>query len=319
MGIEWSRQITFFVVAEEAELRDFVVHILIGEGYNVKICSNHAEALDNLNKELVDVIIIDFPSSNVDSLGFCKAIRENFLSRYTTLITLIPKDELLLKTKAIYAGADDYIEKPFSAEELIARIKAALWRAEHYQDINSLTKLPGISTAIKELNTRITSQKTLGVGYLDLYSFKWFNRYYGFKRGDDVLRYIGMLMRQTLLDLGSPSDFLGHFGGDDFFFITSHDGIDEICKTIIRDSQRAIPSFYNEEDRKRGCIPVKNRKGEVFEMPFLKVCIGVVTNEYYPFTSSGQVLQIATELKDYATRLDKSIYIKERRKSYPFY
>jgi hypothetical protein len=54
-------------------------------------------------------------------------------------------------------------------------------------------------------------------------------------------------------------------------------------------------------------------------VPLLRIHIGAVTNEFYPFISSAQVLQIAVELKNYAKKFERSMYVKERRKTYPFY
>ncbi len=307
------------VIVEDLKLQDLIALILIGEGYEVKTYFSDKDALKDLSENTADLIIIDFLSPKIDGLNFCKSVRENILVRYIPIIVLIPKENPLSKMKAIYGGADDYIEKPFTSEELLARVKAALWRVNRYQDINPLTKLPGISTAIKELKKRIESKELFGVGLADLYNFKKFNDRYGFKRGDEVLKYTGLLMQRALTELGSPQDFLAHFGGDDFLFISSVDAIEDICKKIIKDFEEIIPSFYDEEDRERGYILVKNRKGEILQVPFLKIYIGVVTNENYEFTSSGQIFQIATELRDYAKKFEKSMYIKERRRTYPFY
>jgi len=157
------------------------------------------------------------------------------------------------------------------------------------------------------------------VGLADLHDFRKFNDRYGFKRGDEVLKYMGLLIRRALTELGTSQDFLAHFGGDDFLFISSTDAIEDICKKIIKDFEEIIPSFYDEEDRERGYILIKSRKGEMIQVPFLKIYIGVTTNENYELTSSGQIFQIVTELRDYAKKFEKSMYIKERRKTFPFY
>jgi diguanylate cyclase (GGDEF)-like protein len=266
-------QTKILLVIEELKLQDFVALVLMGEGYKVKAFFSQKDALEDLTQDIPDLIITDFLSPKVDGLSLCKTIRKNTLFRYTPIVLLIPKNEPLIKTKAIYSGADDFIEKPFLPEELLARIKAALWRTFHYQDLNPLTKLYGMSTAIKELNVRIEAKKIFGVGYADLYHFRRFNERYGFKRGDEVLKNTAILIYRALSELGTPSDFLAHFGEDDFFFITSSEAIDYVCKKIVNDFQETISSFYDEEDRKQGFIRVKNRRGEVIEVPLLRIHI----------------------------------------------
>jgi diguanylate cyclase (GGDEF)-like protein len=313
-------QIEILVVVEDSKLQDFITLILIGEDYKVKSYFNYLDALEELNKKVFDLIIADFLSPKVDGLALCKAIRGKPLFSYTPLLLLVPANEPLIKIKAIYAEVDDYVEKPFtSSEELLARVRAILKKVNRYQGINPLTKLPGFSMAIKELEVRIQSKEEFGVGYADLYKFRTFNQRYGFGRGDRLLKAVGELIREVLIDLGTPSDFLAHFGGDDFLFITSSEGIEDICQRIIKDFAEVIPSFYDEEDRENGYIVVKNRKGEALEIPILRIHLGVTTNEHYSFISHAQVFQIITELTDYAKKFEKSIYIKERRKSYPFY
>jgi len=150
-----SYQEKILVIVEDLKLQDFITLILMGEGYKVKTYSSDKDVLKDLDENIADLIIIDFSSSKIDGLNFCKSIRENLSARYIPVILLVPKENPLSKMKAIYTGADDYIEKPFTSEELLARVKAALWRLDRYQDINPLTKLPGISTAIKELKKEL--------------------------------------------------------------------------------------------------------------------------------------------------------------------
>jgi len=307
------------LIIEDIGLQDYVSLILMGEGYPIQIYGSQDDLLNNINKESFDLVIVDFSSPHIDGLKVCKIIRESFPIRFTPVIMLLPAKDSLIKAKVIYSGADDYLEKSLLSEELLLRVKAALWRVYRYQDINPLTKLPGISTAIKELREKIESKELFAVGYAELFQFRRFNDRYGFKRGDEIIVQTAMLIRQALVKFGSPYDFLAHFGGDDFIFITLPDSADPLCKKIIKDFDDAILSFYDKKDIERGCILVKNRKGEISSYPFLRISIGLVTNEYYALTSTAQIIQITTELKDYAKKFEKSMYVKERRKSYPFY
>jgi len=89
--------------------------------------------------------------------------------------------------------------------------------------------------------------------------------------------------------------------------------VDNICKAIIDDFEKTVPSFYNETDRKNGYIIAKDRKGEVKKIPLLSVSIGVVTNEYRNIEHVAQIGEIGAELKTHAKRLERSNYLIDKR------
>jgi len=306
-------------ITEESSSQDIIASSLTKEGFEIKIFSSSEEALKNLYKENPDLVIIDYLSPHVNGLEFCMKIRKNFLFRYLPLIILVPKDNPSIKEECIQKGVDEFIEKPFNSQDLLFRVKIVLQRIFHYQDIHPLTKLPGFSSLIKEINSLIDKKEIFGVAYADLSNFRKFNEYYGFKRGDNVLLFVSNIIKEVLQELGSEIDFLSHIGNDDFIFISSAESIEDVCEQIINIFSENILIFYDEKDKNQGFILIKDRRGKLVKYPFLRIHIGVVTNQFYPFISPAQVLQITTELKDYAKKFEKSIYVKERRKSYPFY
>ncbi len=310
--------ITILVAIEDTKTQDFISLILMGEGYNVISYSSNETVLAHLTKEPVDLVISEFQSPNMDGLTLCKTIKNTLLYRHTPLILLVPDDELLLKTKSIFAGADDFIAKPFSSEELIARTRAALTRIYRYHDVNTVTKLPGMSTATRELQANIESLQEFAVAMTDLNNLKTFNDRYGFERGDQVLVMTSRIIRDALIIDHSPLAFLSHLGADDFLFISSCDKIDGICKKIIDMFQSSIMAMYDEPERLQGHILLTDGRGTNFEAPILRINLGVVTNEEYPFFSPAQVIQITTELKNHAQASGISSFSKERRASYPF-
>lgn len=315
-----DKKVKIAVIVEDPNLQDYIALILMGEGYDVKAYSTQNDALKNLDKQAPELIISDFQTPNIDGLDISKVLRKNFLFRYVPIIFILQDTEPLNRAKLIYAGADDYMQKSATEDELLLRVKLNLYRISRQQDVNPLTRLPGQSNLWKELEKRIESKSLFAVYYSDLYKFKEFNQRYGVNRGDEVIKYNASLILKALKDSGSPSDFLSHLQGDNFIFITLPEAVETIANRIIKAFDLGINSFYDEEDRKRGHILIKNRKGEIQKIPILRISIGVVTNENYPFLSTAQIIQTATELKDFAQKnFDKSTYVKERRKSYPFY
>jgi hypothetical protein len=90
--------------------------------------------------------------------------------------------------------------------------------------------------------------------------------------------------------------------------------VDKLCQRIIKEFDNFAPSFYNEEDRARGYIVAKDRKGNEEKVPLLSISIGVVTNENRKVTHIAEIGEVGAELKAAAKRLERSNYIKDKRK-----
>ncbi|HAH20509.1 MAG: hypothetical protein A2Y00_04950 [Omnitrophica WOR_2 bacterium GWF2_43_52] len=305
---------SILVLVEDNPTQELLSGLLQGEGYAIITAHSQIEALDILSRQSFSLVILDFESSRIKGIEFCKTIRKNFRLRHINLILLMANKDPLNKIKGIYAGADDYIDKPIDSAEFLARVKASLVRMTRDLDANPLTKLPGNFSLLRELEERTKAHAPMAVGYLDLSKFKEFNDRYGFEKGDHVIAHTASIISKTLEEMGNSTDFLGHVGGDDFIFITTPDCLDAVCKKIIGDFDTSILSFYDEEDRKRGYIVTKNRMGQISKVPIMTVSIGIATNECRKFSHIGEIIQVFTELKNYAKTLGKSIYVKDRRK-----
>jgi diguanylate cyclase (GGDEF)-like protein len=302
------------ILSEDAQVQEFLSGLLQGEGYNLFTTAEQSQALEFLNSGSFNLVLADFESRHIKGIELCKNIRGNFRLHHLNIILLMDTKDPLNKIKGIYAGADDYIEKPIEAGELLARVKASLVRLTRDLDANPLTKLPGNVTLLKELEERMKTQLPLTVGYVDLNKFKEFNDRYGFEMGDKVIHHTATIIMDALGEYGNSTDFLGHIGGDDFIFITAPNCTEEVCTKILKDFDKDIVSFYDKKDREQGYYMAKNRAGELCKIPIMSISIGVATNEQRKFTHIAEIIQIATELKHYAKTFGKSIYIKDRRK-----
>lgn len=244
----------------------------------------------------------------------CRAIKKDLLLRHIPIIMLTGRGELSDKVKGIDAGADDYIVKPFEPSELIARLKMVMRRAEMDLDANPLTHLPGNVSIQDEIENRIKEDGPFAVCYIDLDKFKVFNDRYGFERGDRAIQETARVLIKGVQARGNKDDFIGHIGGDDYVIVTTPDKVDTLCPYIIKEFEKVAPPLYDEEDRQRGYILGKDRKGNPIQTPLLSLSIGVVTNEKRKISHVAEVAQIGAELKEYAKSLEGSNYVKERRK-----
>lgn len=120
---------TILIVDDEKMILNLLAHNLEKEGYNVIEASDGLEAVNIAQEKKIDLILLDVMLPKLDGLSVCKRIK-NMMNIPILMVTA--KDDELDKILGLELGADDYITKPFSPGELVARVKAHLNR---YQSI----------------------------------------------------------------------------------------------------------------------------------------------------------------------------------------
>lgn len=118
---------TILIVDDEKMIINLLKHNLEKEGYNVIEANDGLEAIDIATEKKPDLILLDIMLPKLDGLSVCKRIK-NIMN--VPVLIVSAKDEELDKIVGLELGADDYITKPFSVRELLARIKANLRKAE---------------------------------------------------------------------------------------------------------------------------------------------------------------------------------------------
>jgi len=124
------------MIEDEYSLADAVAETLKGEGFNTCIKSNGEEGEDEALTENYDLILLDVMLPQKNGFEILKTIRSMGVN--TPVIMLTAKSELEDKLNGLEHGADDYITKPFSMRELLARVKTVLKRAKNIDDTDVL-------------------------------------------------------------------------------------------------------------------------------------------------------------------------------------
>ncbi len=134
-------QPSILAIDDEPQLLAALGTILEGRGYRLRTARNGAMALDAVADERPDVVLLDLAMPGIDGLEVCRRLRA--FSRVPILVLSALSDEAR-KVKALDAGADDYVTKPFGLDELLARIRAALRRAQAQRDDEPVLSVGGI-------------------------------------------------------------------------------------------------------------------------------------------------------------------------------
>lgn len=115
------------IVDDEANMRRGLKDNLEFEGYTVSEAVDGLDALEKVNEVNPDLIVLDVMMPNLSGFEVCKKLRKD--GNETPIILLTAKGEEIDKVLGLEMGADDYVQKPFSVRELIARVKAILRRS----------------------------------------------------------------------------------------------------------------------------------------------------------------------------------------------
>lgn len=117
------------VVDDEPDIRDLVVFHLEREGFRVRTARTGADALKQVKTSAPDLIILDLMLPELDGLEVCRRLRHDPATSFIPVIMLTAKGDEVDRVVGLEIGADDYVTKPFSPKELVARIRAILRRS----------------------------------------------------------------------------------------------------------------------------------------------------------------------------------------------
>jgi len=132
--------------------------------------------------------------------------------------------------------------------------------------------------------------------------FSAFNDVYGFVAGDDVLRFSAMLLGEIVDAHGTPNDFIGHAGGDNFIIISTDEMMPAIRKAVTERFDEEVKTHYNFMDREQGFVQTTNAEGEMVQSPLMNMTLGVISPEQQRFADIREITEMAAE----ARRLDPS-------------
>jgi len=296
---------------DDADQLEITATLLKNEGYHVTTASSGTEALKKIIQTPPDLVLSDVEMPGLTGFEVARRMSEDPFLRNIPVILLsgkrITSED---KVEGLGMGSDDYILKPFTPDELMARVRAVLRRNEIGLDANPLTRLPGNSSILREIEDRLLANTPFAILYADLNHFKAYNDRYGFLKGDEVIRFSARVLLDNTKAL-SPSNFVGHVGGDDFVAITPPEQAEGLCQTVIQAFDKGILYFYEPSDR--GGIEVVDRLGQKTKFPVMGIAIGVVSNQKKAIQSVGEVSQIGAELKKHAKALGGSRYVVDQR------
>jgi two-component system chemotaxis response regulator CheY len=211
------------IVEDDLVIRKLLEVFLKEWGFEVSFAFHGREAWDILQQpESPNLVISDWMMPHMNGLDLCRRVRLMETSNYIYFIILTAKEKQEDVIKALEAGADDYLIKPFDKDELKYRIKIGeriLRLEQRILEMASTDTLTGVlnrrafmEKMEQEIHRSIREGRHFSLILADIDSFKKINDEYGHNAGDVVLQRF----TDKLLESLRPYDFVGRYGGEEF-------------------------------------------------------------------------------------------------------
>jgi diguanylate cyclase (GGDEF)-like protein len=299
------------VVEDDEATRGALRALLDDAGYDCDEAADGERAVAAMHDALFDLVVLDLGLPGMSGADVHRHLRQDPRTRFLPIVFLTAHTDRQVRLAELEAGAEDFITKPYDAEELLARVGAAVRRWSGMRAVNPLSGLPGNPTITEEIESRLAGSDEFALLYVDIDRFKEFNDHYGFTRGDGVITMLSEILVHVA---GADQRFVGHIGGDDFVMLAPADEAEPLAKEITQRFDEQIRGHYDTSDRLRGWIEAHDRRGRPRHTPFATVSIGIVNVPPGRFDGATAAARAAAEVKEVAKRHTGSTWAVDRRK-----
>ncbi len=302
------------LVAADADLAASTTASLEQRGFLAAAIQETAAALEAVYANPPDCILVQHEGPVSDKNPLLAELKADNVYGHLPIVLIVTDEGLRAGVDWDVNEADDFLVHPFSGEEVAARVRLCIERAQRDVNANPLTGLPGNLTIMREADHRIAAGQPFAMAYLDIDNFKPFNDKYGFSRGDEVLRMTARILLNAIHSLDTTDTYIGHIGGDDFIFMVPPTHVARVCKRIAQDFDTIVPDFYDEDDRAAGTIESIDRRGEVQTFPLMTISLAVIDTSAVTVSHMADLSSRAAEVKHFTKHLQGSNFIIDRRK-----
>ncbi len=283
------------VVEDDADVYNLLRMYFTGNGYEVDVAARGSEALTMTRKQIPNLIVLDIMLPDMNGYDVCRELRTTTRTSHIPIIFLTQKDERSDKIQGLELGADDYITKPFDFEELKLRVQNAIAAANRQTQIDSKSNLPTGRLIEDHLRTLMHNQKIWAYLDLKINNFDSFTDVYGFVAGDEVIRFMALVMGEVIDEYGTPNDYAGHPGRDNFVIITHTEEFDRLKTQLIERFNQDVRQHYSFIDRERGYILVPDNIYGERQVELMSLSVGMVSTRTHAFSDLREITELAAE------------------------
>ncbi|MCD6569679.1 MAG: diguanylate cyclase [Deltaproteobacteria bacterium] len=243
-----SSRFPILIAEDNLVTRKLLEKTLIKAGHEVVSVENGRKALKLFNDKFFPIVLTDWMMPEMDGLELCRAIRKNTSKGYVFIVLLTARDSKDDIVAGLEAGADDYLTKPFSHPELIARLNTGIRILElerSLKEANEEIKILSITDPLtgcynrgymtehlpQEISRAKRYSHSLSIVLCDIDHFKKVNDTYGHQVGDQVLKEFAQCIKESIRD---NVDWLCRYGGEEFLIILPETNLSGACRMAER-------------------------------------------------------------------------------------
>lgn len=242
------------IVDDDSTSGRVIESCLRAAGYQTLLVQDPFSALATLGERLPDLILLDVAMPGLDGFQLCEQLRRNAALELVPIVFVTAKNDTAQKVRGLKVGGNDYIEKPFNPDELVARVSAHLERLRTIRELAIRDSLTGVynhkyfeTLLANELRRAERYGQPLSLALLDVDHFKTINDTHGHLAGDAILgRFVRVITGQL-----RTTDVVGRWGGDEFVVLltqTPLEGAEGVMGRIVRAvAQLGVTSQTTEE------------------------------------------------------------------------
>lgn len=228
-----GKSFSILIVDDNSLIRDLLTMHLVKRNYQVHCAANGQEALALLEKEQIDLVLLDLVMPELDGLGVLKHIRKTRSSLDLPVLIITAINESKQIVTALELGANDYVTKPLDIPVVMARLQTQLALCDTKKELDeknrilekiaTIDELTGIPNRryfnqyfVREWERATRSQIPISLIFCDIDFFKSYNDLYGHPQGDTCLRQIADVLHKTVR---RTLDIVSRYGGEEFVIV----------------------------------------------------------------------------------------------------
>lgn len=233
------------LIVDDAMENIQILHQALQDDHDVLFAMNGQKALNIAQNQLPDLILLDAMMPDMDGYAVCAALRTDETTRDIPIIFVTalktPEDE----TRALSAGAADFISKPVNAAVVRARVRTQLtvkFQSDALRELTLTDALTGVGNRrafderlVTEWRRCTRSQMPIALILVDIDHFKNFNDAYGHQAGDACLKKAGEAMARAAK---RPQDMLARYGGEEFALLLPYEdvaGAETVARRVLEE------------------------------------------------------------------------------------
>jgi DNA-binding response OmpR family regulator len=263
------------IVEDDLELSEMLNVYFRVQKYEVHTAAWGEDAI-NLSREVdLALIMLDIRLPDIDGYEVCRQLRQQRRTQDIPILFLTEKRDRVDKLQGLQLGVVDYITKPFDIQELHLRVRNAITRANRQALANPVTDLPEGAMVDDRLAALLDDESDWALLQITIRHLGRFRELYGFVAADDVLRAVTLMLRNAIEEHGTPEDYIGHTGPEDFVIITRAALVEEIRARVQSRVEQSREYFYPLQDR--------DKARQALEADYLSLASAVIDHSAAPF------------------------------------